>query len=721
MNLRVLIGIIAALLLINALAHGESADKIIIFCWGTEPNARLSAEAIAASIQKNYQRQGKNIRTRVVDIQDFSLVAPLEETRQALQKSSRAFADLPQQSNYFTWQRTRHPQKIPSHLNLLALARFLGVEQAKAVITSSWDFAQGLYLLKKAIPSFTSLPCAWLRSDYDTFKYGEIAGAMHFTSSIVALPFDEISYLTKLEPQRSKVALGLRPEAKSILFAQGSEAHPQLTTFSKEIAKALRAEGIDFQLLLFASPSLQAEANYQELLASYGADTIKRLEFQGQMNHRYLHSADLLITTAGGLGLTLAALMHKPLLLIPGRGAEELHNKDVFVSQGLALAGESPEDLGRKALSLLGDQAFAGIMRGQQAAFAREHSSSPIAQWAEAVETTIPWEQIKQGVEKIESQNVLSKFLPQEISFSHHWYLYLAEIVAATASNDKGPGQLVRKRAEQILQRGFNLGRTKIEHYLRYVKGHPQERSKKALTIKWRLFETIVADQALHFYSDVNFQHSQRYFINRLFYALLRDESDQLLSNNPETWNYSRAYLYFLRAQFCYNEFSYFDGLGYSEQALALSPDLQGAEEFVLLQGKLLARIGEYGQAKKFLAAQLRRYPDQREVRLTLSALHEVAHHHEQAVSTLAPLLVGGQQLSEFDYYTLALVYLNNQARAQALAVLEQACTQHPRSVILLSLLIHYGENPSEYRRVELENLLRHKDFLSLLSRRSIS
>lgn len=70
-----------------------------------------------------------------------------------------------------------------------------------------------------------------------------------------------------------------------------------------------------------------------------------------------MDSADLYLTKPGGISVTEAASMKLPMVFIDAVAGCEEYNKDFFLRAGGAATGETPSEIARVSLKLLGDEA----------------------------------------------------------------------------------------------------------------------------------------------------------------------------------------------------------------------------------------------------------------------------------------------------------------------------------------------------------------------------
>lgn len=94
-----------------------------------------------------------------------------------------------------------------------------------------------------------------------------------------------------------------------------------------------------------------------------------------------MDAADLLLTKAGGLTSTEAAVKGIPLVLMDVVGGCESRNIDFFNEHGLARAAQAPADIARLALSLLDDPAACEAMTARQRETIAPDAAAAVAEW----------------------------------------------------------------------------------------------------------------------------------------------------------------------------------------------------------------------------------------------------------------------------------------------------------------------------------------------------
>lgn len=174
-------------------------------------------------------------------------------------------------------------------------------------------------------------------------------------------------FLRPRDTAGARAALGVR-EPRVYLLMGGSMGFGQLP----QTAAALAA--LDPQARIFAL-SGHNETAYRRLCSIRG---ITALPYTGEID-RLMDAADVLLTKPGGLSSTEAAARRLPIVFTcPIPGCESV-NSDFFVSMGMALSADRPEEAARLAVGLAGDAAACARMRAAQLAHIPGTAAAQIA------------------------------------------------------------------------------------------------------------------------------------------------------------------------------------------------------------------------------------------------------------------------------------------------------------------------------------------------------
>lgn len=138
--------------------------------------------------------------------------------------------------------------------------------------------------------------------------------------------------------------LALPPEGRHIVLMSGSIGCGPMADIAAELEK--RMERGDFASVLCGSN--------RQMLYALRRRGFRRVEAVGFTNrvHRYMDSADVLVSKPGGISITEAGTCGTPLLLADMVGGCETRNQEFFHAHGWAETCQ-PEDMADAALALL--------------------------------------------------------------------------------------------------------------------------------------------------------------------------------------------------------------------------------------------------------------------------------------------------------------------------------------------------------------------------------
>ena len=138
--------------------------------------------------------------------------------------------------------------------------------------------------------------------------------------------------------------LALPPEGRHIVLMSGSIGCGPMADIAAELEK--RMEQGDFASVLCGSN--------RQMLYALRRRGFRRVEAVGFTNrvHRYMDSADVLVSKPGGISITEAGTRGTPLLLADMVGGCETRNQEFFHAHGWAETCQ-PEDMADAALALL--------------------------------------------------------------------------------------------------------------------------------------------------------------------------------------------------------------------------------------------------------------------------------------------------------------------------------------------------------------------------------
>ena len=138
--------------------------------------------------------------------------------------------------------------------------------------------------------------------------------------------------------------LALPPEGRHIVLMSGSIGCGPMADIAAELEKRMERE--DFASVLCGSN--------RQMLYALRRRGFRRVEAVGFTNrvHRYMDSADVLVSKPGGISITEAGTRGTPLLLADMVGGCETRNQEFFHARGWAETCQ-PEDMADAALALL--------------------------------------------------------------------------------------------------------------------------------------------------------------------------------------------------------------------------------------------------------------------------------------------------------------------------------------------------------------------------------
>ena len=141
--------------------------------------------------------------------------------------------------------------------------------------------------------------------------------------------------------------LALPPEGRHIVLMSGSIGCGPMADIAAELEK--RMERGDFASVLCGSN--------RQMLCALRHRGFRRVEAVGFTNrvHRYMDSADVLVSKPGGISITEAGTRGTPLLLADMVGGCETRNQEFFTAHGWAESCP-PADMAAAALKLLPDE-----------------------------------------------------------------------------------------------------------------------------------------------------------------------------------------------------------------------------------------------------------------------------------------------------------------------------------------------------------------------------
>ncbi|MBQ4065522.1 MAG: hypothetical protein IJD10_05430 [Clostridia bacterium] len=169
-------------------------------------------------------------------------------------------------------------------------------------------------------------------------------------------------FYQRLPAAEAKARLGLPVHQKVTLLMGGSMGCGPLADTAKEILKVLPRDAV------LVAVCGRNEKLYERLSAL--PETGSRLFPVGFTKEVavYMDAAEVIVTKAGGLSSTEAAVKHLPIVFLDAIPGLEVHNRDYFVSRGFALFHDTPCGVAELVGRLMADDDEREAMRGRMAA-----------------------------------------------------------------------------------------------------------------------------------------------------------------------------------------------------------------------------------------------------------------------------------------------------------------------------------------------------------------
>jgi UDP-N-acetylglucosamine:LPS N-acetylglucosamine transferase len=167
------------------------------------------------------------------------------------------------------------------------------------------------------------------------------------------------------------VGLGLRPDRVTILAMVGAEGSPRAL---HNLAKLARAD-LDAQLLVVCGHNLEMRRQVERLPSRLPVRTLSYVENIAGL----MHSADLLLTKAGGLTLAEAFCCGIPVVIHDVLPGQEAGNLEYVQQQGAVSFASSPAALVRTVGELVADAAGRKALARRGARLARPLAARHIA------------------------------------------------------------------------------------------------------------------------------------------------------------------------------------------------------------------------------------------------------------------------------------------------------------------------------------------------------
>lgn len=148
----------------------------------------------------------------------------------------------------------------------------------------------------------------------------------------------------------AKRKLGISPENSHLLMMCGSMGCGPIEKLAELIGEQIDAD-MELSVICGTNEKLQ-----KELAEKFSGN--RNIHIRGFVKNisEFMDSADLYITKPGGLSSSEAAVKGLPMVLIDAVAGCEKFNLEFFVSCGGAVTAETPEELAKICVNLLGDE-----------------------------------------------------------------------------------------------------------------------------------------------------------------------------------------------------------------------------------------------------------------------------------------------------------------------------------------------------------------------------
>mgnify|MGYP002562995396 CR=1 FL=1 len=176
----------------------------------------------------------------------------------------------------------------------------------------------------------------------------------------------------------AKASLDIPAEHQHLLMMCGSIGCGPIRELTEELSLRLSYDQI---LTVVCGANEELSAKLQKQLGGH-----PDIRILGMVDNvpQLMHSADLFLTKPGGLSTSEAAASGLPMVLIDAVAGCEEHNLDYFLRAGMAVTGDTPEEIADLALHLAHDEKkLSAMRRTMQAANARP-AAEAIYDWLQA-------------------------------------------------------------------------------------------------------------------------------------------------------------------------------------------------------------------------------------------------------------------------------------------------------------------------------------------------
>lgn len=164
--------------------------------------------------------------------------------------------------------------------------------------------------------------------------------------------------------------LGIAPDKQMYVIMSGGVGGGNVSGLCRELAS--RSDGAEIYVMTGHNTELMERLN-----GEYTDGRVKALPFTREVNV-YMNAADVLLSKAGGLSSTEAAVANVPLVHINAIPGCETENVRFFEKHGMSLSAKSAEEASQLAVGLASDADRAEKMREMQRLTINPHAAEDI-------------------------------------------------------------------------------------------------------------------------------------------------------------------------------------------------------------------------------------------------------------------------------------------------------------------------------------------------------
>jgi processive 1,2-diacylglycerol beta-glucosyltransferase len=723
-------------------------NKVLILWYGMGKGHLIPAERIAEQVKTTFQKRSQSVEVKLFDLRDFSIADPITEETGKRKYLDWAGKEAASYTQYFEYYLEKEPSKIKSNFDLYRIAKMLIKEKPTVIVTVFWGAAHAIYSLKRLYPEILKIPTALLYTDYgvrkfvymvptidkiffgsialvdETFKkYPELVFyTKNFDFSGIPVNFEKIQELKVInlfkERKKSlKKSLGLNPDASVVTFARGGEVFLPMASMMEKTLNSITLPNKEVQVVLLAGKSASDKEELENLEKKYPGK-VKIVGFIDNETYlKYVSVSDIFVTKPGGAGLTEAGLCMVPIVIIPGLGGQEADNQNTFIKNRLAIFGKDEGDIIEKIKLLLTQPPIRANMILNQNVFFKNYDPSKIAEWTYAAKGDSDWDKLKVEIEKKESKQAMQERESLDPITLKNWFNYLNDVALSDLSKDRSFQKTFSDKSQIYINKAIGLNREKINGYKKYIAEFKGPPTRDIYIKKWKLFRAIILDNALHINLNQTYISPDRALLDQLTSELLQFLNTDIFAKDLgvySIWEFKKGSLYTFLAEFYYLSRFYPKAQENIDLALKEFPPGNTNESLIQLQADIFLRLKKQKNAINFLRSYLQYNKDYDFVRTNLAKIlndekqvKESLEHCQWLLNNRGP----GKQLvlNANTFFMIATIYLKNNQKEEALAVLFGGINSHPNSINLVSLairLISGDENLKKINEKKLADLI---------------